>query len=80
MATREITVTLKINSKHSEKAVRRMLELSLCDTAYSNSDDDGPDQTFRIVGVDAGHAPCQVSPEPYMHCGVAYTNIVGWVR
>lgn len=77
---REITVTLKISSKHSEKQVRRLLEMTLCDTRYSHSDDEGPDQEFRIVGVDAGVNPCHVSPEPFMHDGVAYTNIVGWER
>lgn len=77
MATHEITVTLQVSSKHGEKAVRRLLELCLCDTGYSHSDDDGPHKSFRIVGVDAGCDPMRVSPHLFEG---QYTHIVAWDR
>ena len=80
MATHEITVTLQVRSKHSAKAVRRLLELCMCDTGYSHSEDDGPHKQFRIVGVDAGVNPRCLSADPYEFEGQKYPHIVDWRR
>lgn len=87
MKTHTITLQLQVRSNSSERDVRELLEVSLCDAKYAHSRDVHTKRGWEVksteghvVAVDAGHSPCMLSAEPYMHGGVAYEQIVPWKR
>lgn len=78
---KEITVTLLVDSRCSERRVRELIEQLLCDTHHTmHVNGSRRTERMHIVGVDAGEGGIVLADQPFEMGGESYPHLIGWDR